>query len=57
MAHVFEFSQSFVHMAMAYHFTNISILQNLLETLKVFEAYENCNFQGTSLYSRLSYLV
>jgi hypothetical protein len=49
--------QSFVHMAMTYYFTNISILQNLLETLKVFEAYENCNFQWTSLCSRLSYLV
>jgi len=41
-------------MTMTYHFNNISILQNLLETLKMFEAYENCNFEGTSLYSRLS---
>jgi len=42
---------------MTYHFSGISILQNLRETLKVFETYENCNFQGTSVYSRLSYLV
>ena len=49
--------QSFAHMAMTYHFTNISILQNLVVTLKVFETYENCNIQGTSLYRRLSYFV
>jgi hypothetical protein len=42
-------------MAMVYHFSNTPILQNLLEALKVFEACENCNFQGNSLDSQLNY--